>query len=58
MESSKNEESKNIEIDFSDGEIYSDEYLNQLILLSFSYFDHHIDKDKYQRGLENLTAHS
>ena len=56
MESSKNEESKNIEIDFSDGEIYSDEYLNQLILLSFSYFDHHIDKDKYQRGLENLTA--
>ena len=56
MESSKNEESKNIEIDFSDGEIYSDEYLNQLILLSFSYFDHHIDKVKYQRGLENLTA--
>ena len=56
MESSKNEDSKNIEIDFSDGEIYSDEYLNQLILLSFSYFDHHIDKDKYQRGLENLTA--
>ena len=56
MESSKNEESKNIEIDFSDQEIYSDEYLNQLILLSFSYFDHHIDKDKYQRGLENLTA--
>ena len=56
MESSKNEESKNIKIDFSDGEIYSDEYLNQLILLSFSYFDHHIDKDKYQRGLENLTA--
>ena len=56
MESSKNEESKSIEIDFSDGEIYSDEYLNQLILLSFSYFDHHIDKDKYQRGLENLTA--
>ena len=56
MESSKNEESKNIEIDFSDGEIYSDEYLNQLILLSFSYFDHHMDKDKYQRGLENLTA--
>ena len=56
MESSKNEESKNIGIYFSDGEIYSDEYLNQLILLSFSYFDHHIDKDKYQRGLENLTA--
>ncbi len=55
MESSKNEESKNIEIDFSDGEIYSDEYLNQLILLSFAYFDHHIDKEKYQRGLENLT---
>ena len=56
MESSKNSESKNIEIDFSDQEKYSDEYLNQLILLSFSYFDHHIDKDKYQRGLENLTA--
>ena len=56
MESSKNSESKNIEIDFSDQEKYSDEYLNQLILLSFSYFDHHIDKDKYQRGLENRTA--
>ena len=56
MESSKNSESKNIEIDFSDQEKYSDEYLNQLILLSFSYFDHHMDKDKYQRGLENLTA--
>ena len=49
-------ESKNIDIDFSDPEKYSDDYLNQLILLSFSYFDHHIDKDKYQRGLENLTA--
>ena len=58
MESSQVEmnESKNIDIDFSDQEKYSDEYLNQLILLSFSYFDHHIDKDKYQRGLENLTA--
>ena len=58
MESNQIElnESKNIDIDFSDPEKYSDEYLNQLILLSFSYFDHHIDKDKYQRGLENLTA--
>ena len=58
MESTQNElnESKNIDIDFSDPEKYSDDYLNQLILLSFSYFDHHIDKDKYQRGLENLTA--
>ena len=58
MESNQNElnESKNIDIDFSDPEKYSDDYLNQLILLSFSYFDHHIDKDKYQRGLENLTA--
>ena len=58
MESSQGEinESKNIDIDFSDQEKYPDEYLNQLILLSFSYFDHHIDKDKYQRGLENLTS--
>ena len=49
-------ESKNIDIDFSDSAKYSDEYLNQLILLSFAYFDHHIDKEKYQRGLENLTS--
>ena len=58
MESNQIElnESKYIDIDFSDPEKYSDDYLNQLILLSFSYFDHHIDKDKYQRGLENLTA--
>ena len=58
MESAQGEvnESKNVDIDFSDQEKYTDEYLNQLILLSFSYFDHHIDKDKYQRGLENLTA--
>ena len=48
-------ETKNIDIDFSDSEKYPDEYLNQLILLSFAYFDHHIDKEKYQRGLENLT---
>jgi hypothetical protein len=48
-------EAKSIDIDFSNSEIYSDEYLNQLILLSFAYFDHHIDKEKYQRGLENLT---
>ena len=48
-------EAKSIDIDFSDSETYSDEYLNQLILLSFAYFDHHIDKEKYQRGLENLT---
>ena len=48
-------ETKNIDIDFSDSEKYLDEYLNQLILLSFAYFDHHIDKEKYQRGLENLT---
>ena len=46
-------ETKNIDIDFSN---YPDEYLNQLILLSFAYFDHHIDKEKYQRGLENLTG--
>ena len=58
MESSQTEvnESKNVDIDFSDPEKYSDDYLNQLILLSFSYFDHHIDKDKYQSGLENLTG--
>ena len=58
MESSQGEvnESKNVDIDFSDQEKYTDDYLNQLILLSFSYFDHHIDKDKYQRGLENLTG--
>ncbi len=58
MESTQTESSelKNIDIYFSDQEKYTDEYLNQLILLSFSYFDHHIDKDKYQRGLENLTA--
>ena len=43
-------------IDFCDQEKYNDEYLSQLILLSFSYFDHHIDKDKYQSGLENLTG--
>ena len=48
-------ETKNLDIDFSDSEKYPDEYLNQLILLSFAYFDHHIDKEKYQRGLENLT---
>jgi len=48
-------ETKNVDIDFSDSEKYPDEYLNQLILLSFAYFDHHIDKEKYQRGLENLT---
>ena len=46
-------ETKNIDIDFSN---YPDEYIDQLILLSFSYFDHHIDKEKYQRGLENLTG--
>ena len=58
MESTQIElnESKNIDLDFSDPEKYSDDYINQLILLSFSYFDHHIDKDKYQHGLENLTA--
>ena len=57
METSQQEinESKNIDIDFSDQEKYTDEYLNQLILLSFAYFDHHIDKEKYQRGLENMT---
>ena len=57
MEQSSQEvnEQKNIDIDFSDSEKYPDEYLNQLILLSFAYFDHHIDKEKYQRGLENLT---
>ena len=57
MEATQSElnESKNIDIDFSDKEKYTDEYLNQLILLSFAYFDHHIDKEKYQRGLENLT---
>ena len=57
MEVAQNEinETKNIDIDFSDSEKYPDEYLNQLILLSFAYFDHHIDKEKYQRGLENLT---
>ena len=48
-------EAKNIDIDFSDSEKYPDEYVNQLILLSFAYFDHHIDKEKYQRRLENLT---
>ena len=48
-------ETKNVDIDLSDSEKYPDEYLNQLILLSFAYFDHHIDKEKYQRGLENLT---
>ena len=48
-------ETKNVDIDFNDTEKYPDEYLNQLILLSFAYFDHHIDKEKYQRGLENLT---
>ena len=37
-------ETKNIDIDFSN---YPDEYLNQLILLSFAYFDHHIDKEKF-----------
>ena len=46
-------ETKKVDIDFSN---YPDEYLNQLILLSFAYFDHHIDKEKYQRGLENLTS--
>ena len=58
MESTQTESSelKNIDIDFSDQEKYTDEYLNQLILLSFSYFDYHIDKEKYQRGLENLTS--
>ena len=58
MESTQTESSelKNIDIDFSDQEKYTDEYLNELILLSFSYFDHHIDKEKYQRGLENLTS--
>ena len=39
-------ETKNIDIDFSDSEKYPDEYVNQLILLSFAYFDHHIDKEK------------
>ena len=58
MEATQSElnESKNIDIDFSDKEKYTDEYLNQLILLSFAYFDHHIDKEKYQRGLENMTS--
>ena len=57
MEAAQNElnEAKNIDIDFSDSEKYPDEYLNQLIMLSLAYFDHHIDKEKYQRGLENLT---
>ena len=50
------EGSKTEVIDFGDQEKYNDEYLSQLILLSFSYFDHHIDKDKYQSGLENLTG--
>ena len=38
MESTQTESSelKNIDIDFSDQEKYTDEYLNQLILLSFS----------------------
>ena len=57
MEAAQNElnEAKNIDIDFSDSEKYPDEYLNQLIMLSLAYFDHHIDKEKYQSGLENLT---
>ena len=58
MESSQTDvnESKNIDIDFSDQEKYSDEYLKNLIILSFSYFDHHIDKEKYQSNLENFTS--
>ena len=58
MESSQTDvnESKNIDIDFSDQEKYSDEYLKNLIILSFSYFDHHIDKEKYQSDLENFTS--
>ena len=58
MESSQTDvnESKNIDIDFSDQEKYSDEYLKNLIILSFSYFDHHIDKEKYQTDLENFTS--
>ena len=58
MESSQTEvnESKNVDIDFSDESKYSDEYLNNLIILSFSYFDHHIDKDKYQNDLETFTS--
>ena len=58
MESSQTDvnESKNIDIDFSDQEKYSNEYLKNLIILSFSYFDHHIDKEKYQSNLENFTS--
>ena len=58
MESSQTEvgESKNVDIDFSDQAKYSDDYLNNLIILSFSYFDHHIDKEKYQSDLETFTS--
>ena len=34
---SEGNEAKNIDIDFSDSEKYPDEYVNQLILLSFAY---------------------
>ena len=51
----QNEELQNYDIDFSSSEQFPDEYLSQLILLSFAYYDHHIDKEKYERGLENLT---
>ena len=49
------EELQKYDIDFSDTVKFTDEYLTQLILLSFAYYDHHIDKEKYERGLENMT---
>ena len=48
-------ESQQVEINFSN-EKYTDIYMEKLIGLSFAYYDHHNDKEKYESGIENLIS--
>lgn len=48
-------ESQQVEINFSN-EKYTDIYMEKLIGLSFEYYDHHNDKEKYESGIENLIS--
>ena len=44
----------NTDIDLSNSDIYTDNYLNQLINLSFSYYDCHNDKEKFENSINNF----
>jgi len=46
----------NNEIDFSNEELFTDDYLNQLINLSFAYYDHHNDKENFENNVNNFIG--